>query len=124
AVRPRVAVRRLLAEETEPRSLVEDDVVSLGVRRPVTVDAARLQRAVAHDLVQKGLRVVVELARCRLLEDPRELSFQLPGMEEELPVDVLTERRELRFDGPHAGEGCGWQLAERNALLVRTRILD
>ena len=50
------------------------------------------------DLVERGERVVVELARRRMVEDRRELPLQVPGVEEELPVDVRDELGELRLD--------------------------
>src|SRR5207302_2502587 len=87
-------------------------------------DAARLQRSVADDLLQDGLRVVVELTGGRLVEDGRELSFQLPGVEEELPVDVLPEGRELRLGDLRAREGRLQQLVERDAFPIFARLFD
>ena len=100
AVRPRVAVGRLLAEEAEARLvvIVDNDIVAVGRRRPEAVDAARLQELPVDDLVEQLERVVVELARRGLLEDRRELALQLPRVEEELPVDVLAQRLERRLD--------------------------
>ena len=91
---------RLLAEEAEARLVVilDNDVVAVGRRRPEAVDAARGEQAVPDDLVEQLLRVVVELARLRPVEDRRELALQLPGVEEELPVDVLAQRLERRLD--------------------------
>ena len=42
AIRARVAVIRLLAQEAEARSLVQDDVVALGRRRPEAEHTPRL----------------------------------------------------------------------------------
>ena len=42
AVRTRVAVRRLLAQEAEAAAVCERDVVAVGPRRPPAVDAPRL----------------------------------------------------------------------------------
>src|SRR5580765_584442 len=85
AVRPRVAVRGLLAQKIEGGAVLQDDVVAVRTRRPVAVDAASLERSVAHDLVQQLLGLVVELLRRRLLEERGELALHLPGVEEELP---------------------------------------
>ena len=65
AVRPRIGVPRLLAQEAEARLVVilDNDIVAVGRRRPEAVDAARLQEAAADDLVEQLERVVVELAR-------------------------------------------------------------
>src|SRR5438105_3169215 len=49
AIRPRVAVARLLAQEAETGSLVEYDVVAVRARGPVPVDAAGLQRSVPQN---------------------------------------------------------------------------
>src|SRR5205807_5577736 len=81
AVRPGVAVRRLLAQEREACSLLERNVVALGARGPVPVYATCLERTVAEDLLQQLLRIVEELARRRLREDRRVLPLQLPSME-------------------------------------------
>src|SRR5581483_4303505 len=80
-----VAVVELLPQEAEPGALVEQDVVAVRMRRPEPVDAARVQRALADDLVQGLDRVVVELSRLRAVEDRRKLALQVPGVEEELP---------------------------------------
>ena len=87
AVRAAVAVVCLLAQEAEACP-VDDDVVAVGMRRPEAVDATRTQRSPLQDLAQKRLRVVVKLARRRVVQDRRELALQIPGVEEELPVDV------------------------------------
>ena len=91
---------RLLAEEAKARVVVilDNDIVAVGRRRPEAVDTARGEQAVANDLVELLERVVVELARLGSLEDRRELPLQLPGIEEELPVDVLAQRLERRLD--------------------------
>src|SRR5207253_2307524 len=65
-----------------------------------------------------------QLARGRLLEDGGELPLQLPRVEEELPVDVFAQRRELRLDDPCAGERRRGQVVERQLLTVRARLLD
>src|SRR5439155_18026040 len=98
AVRARVAVIRLLAQEAEARSLVQDDVVALGRRRPEAEDASRDEEPLLDDPVEQALRVVEELARRGLLEDRRVLALQLPRVEEELPVDVLEQRGEVGLD--------------------------
>ena len=95
AVRTAVAVIGLLAQEAEAGA-VDDDVVPFGMRGPEAVDAARAQRRPLQDLAQERLRVVVDLACRRVVEDRRELALQIPGVEEELPVDVRDEVGERR----------------------------
>ena len=90
AVRALVAVVCLLAEEAEAGA-VEHDVVAVCACRPVAVDTAGGEAVAGHELGEHGLRVVVELARSRVVEDPRKLALQVPGVEEELPVDVRHE---------------------------------
>ena len=99
AVRPRVAVRRLLAQHREP----DARAVRARCRRPPRAPArSRRRRAPDEpspdDLVEQRRRVVVQLARRRLLEDRREAPLQLPGVEEERPVDVAraAPRRRAR----------------------------
>src|SRR5439155_26705598 len=101
AIRPRVAVGRLLAEHVEVSLvvIVDNDIVAVGRRRPEAEDAARREQPVAKDLREQLLRVVVQLARGGLLvEDRRELALELPRVEEELPIDVVDERVERRLD--------------------------
>src|SRR5437763_1102298 len=80
AVRPRVAVVGLLAEEAEP-CVGGDDVVAAGRSRPETEDAAGAQELLVDDPVEQPLRVVIELRRRRLVEDLRKLALQLPAVE-------------------------------------------
>src|SRR5207253_12179 len=93
----------------------------LAARRPEAVDAPGGERALAEDLLELLLCVVVELARGRLLEDRRELALQLPGVEEELPVDVAHELRRLDGALPDAGEGRDREVVEGDAVTVRAR---
>ena len=58
------------------------------------------------------VRVVVELARLRPLEDRRELALQLPGVEEELPVDVAARALEVGLDVARPGERRRRQVVE------------
>ena len=108
AVGARVAVIRLLAEEAETRvgSVVTDDndIVALGRRRPKSEHATRREEPLVDDPVEQALCVVVELARRRLVEDLREAALQLPRVEEELPVDVVAQRREVGLDNAAARE--------------------
>ena len=60
-------------------------------RRPVPVHPSALQQVVADDLVEELAGVVVQLARGRVVEDRREAALQVPGVEEERPVDVAQE---------------------------------
>ena len=119
-VRPRVAVRRLLPQETEARAVPDGDVVSFLLRRPEAVHAARLQL----DSLQQRERVVVELARRRLVEDRRELPLQLPRVEEELPIDIGTQRLDVHLELAHAREQRHRQVAERDALPVLAGLRD
>ena len=127
AVGPGVAVIRLLPQETEADLvamdsvvILDNDIVAVGRRGPEAVDAPRGEQPVADNLVEQLLRVVVQLARSRLLEDRRVAPLELPRVEEELPVDVL----EGRLEHPHAGERGHRQLVERDALVVRARGVD
>ena len=121
AVRPRVALGGLLAQHREAHAALEHDVVALGAAPARSRRRRGLQEAVAHDLVEQRRRVVVELARRRLLEDRRELALQLPGVEEELPVDVGAQLRERRLDGARAGERGLGEVVEGERLAVRPR---
>ena len=103
AVRALVAVIGLLAQEREARA-VDHDVVALGVRRPESVDADGAQRRSLKDLAQERLGVVVELLRRRVREDRRELALELPGVEEELPVDERDEVGQRGLDEARADE--------------------
>ena len=105
-------------------SLVQDDVVALGVRGPEAEHAPRSEEPLVNDPVEQALRVVEELARRGLLEDRRELALQLPGVEEELPVDVLAERGEVGLDQAAAGELRHGQVVERDAVPVRARLRE
>src|ERR1022692_1664250 len=95
AVGPAGRLGRLLAQHRQPdaaggapvRVSVDQDVVAIRAGRPEAVDTAGLEAAPGDDLVEQGIRLVVQLAGHRLVEDRRGLTFQLPGPEEELPVD-------------------------------------
>src|SRR5207248_8273536 len=79
-----------------------DDVVAAGRSRPETEDAAGDEELLVDDPVEQPLRVVVELPRRRLVEDLRELALQLPGVEEELPVDVVrSEEHTSELQSPY-----------------------
>ena len=75
-------------------------------------------------LVEQGVRVVEELARGGLAEDRRVFALQLPGEEEELPVDHLAQRGQVRLDGPDPGEGRDGEVAERDPLTVGAGLLQ
>ena len=93
------------------------------MRGPEAVDPAGGEEAVPR-LVEELLRVVVELAGRGLLEDRREASLQLPGMEEELPVHVPTQRGQIGLDDPRAGELRSLEGVELDLLAVLSRGLD
>ena len=120
AVRPPVGVVRLLAQEAEA-SLADDHVVAVGVRRPVAVDTAGLERPGRDDLAEEHLRVVVELAGGRVLEDGGELPLQVPRVEEELPVDERHELGHRRRDLAAPGERRRRQVVEPQVGPVRAR---
>src|SRR4029079_10817954 len=63
-----------------------------------------------------------ELARCGRLEYRRELPLQLPGVEEELPVDVVAQRRQVGLDDTRARELGYVKVGERDTLPVRPRL--
>src|SRR5205085_5844690 len=80
--------------------------------------------SVPQNLRQQRLGVVVELTRGGLGEDPRKFAFQLPRVEEELPVDVVAQGGEVGLHDLRAREGRSRELVEWNALFVRTRLAD
>src|SRR6266540_2075316 len=125
-VRSRVAVGGLLAKhrETDCVVTVDNDIVAVGRRRPEAVDAARGEQPAGDDLAEQLERVVVEVPRRRLLENRRELPLQLPGVEEELPVDELAQRLERRLGEAHAGERRGDDVLELDAMPVFARLRD
>ena len=61
--------------------------------------------SLGDDLVQQRVRVVEQLAGLgELVQDRRVLALQLPGEEEELPVDQLAQFGQRGSDRAHAGE--------------------
>ena len=124
AVRPRVAVVGLLAQEAEPCSLIQKNIVAVGARAPVAVHPAADQQAVTRDLAQQRLRVVIELASLRTLEDRGELPLQLPGVEEELPVDDIAQGQQVGLDEANALERRGGHVVERQPMAVRARVVE
>src|SRR2546428_523406 len=114
------------AQEAEAGLVVilDNDIVAVGRRRPEAVDAARGDELPVDDLVEQLLRVVPELACGRLLEDRRKLPLQLPGVEEELPVDVLPQRLERGLHEAHACELGRREIVESDALAVFLRVGD
>ena len=99
----RVAVRALLAQLREALA-VEDDVVAVGVCGPEAVDAARAEQAVLDDLVEQLVRAVEQVARrlalLGIVEDRRIATAELPGVEEERPVDVAAQLADRCLDRP------------------------
>jgi hypothetical protein len=124
-VRAGVAVVGLLAEEAEARArsvvTIDNDIVAVGRRRPEAEDTARDEQTLVDDPVEQALRVVEQLPRRRLLQDRRELPLQLPGVEEELPVDVLPQRCEIGLDETAARELGLRQVVELHALPILAR---
>ena len=80
--------------------------------------AAGGEQALADDLVEQLLGVVVELSRLGPLEDRGELPLQVPGVEKELPVDVAAQRLQLRLDDAAAEERRLGQVVEGHAVPV------
>jgi len=108
----------------EARSVLEYDIVAVGPGRPEAVGASWPEQLSVEDLAQERLRVVVELAGGRLVQDRGELSLELPGVEEELPVDEAADRLQIGFDRARAGEGRDGNVAEVDVLAVRAGVLD
>ena len=82
--------------------LVDDDVVALGCRGPVAVDATGLEAAFSDDLLQEFVAVLEELP-CSgpvllVIQDPGVAPLELPGREEECPVDVGDELGDRNLD--------------------------
>ena len=107
----------LLAKHREPHAVVERDVIAVGVRGPEAVDAAGFQPLIRLDLVQQLLRVFEQLtcssAMRGVVENRWVLALQLPRVEEERPVDVLAQLRDLRLDDLCAGEWWFGQVGKR-----------
>ena len=118
AVRPRVAVRGLLAQQRER------DAVRRGRRRrpPSAPARTRRRRGPAATRRARSRRAApAPRRRARFaagsLEDRRELALHLPRVEEELPVDVVAQRRRARARRACvAGERRRRQVVERHAL--------
>ena len=131
-------MRSLLAQKAEleqlaraARVLVEHDVVAYGGRGPEAVDAACAKQPALDDLAQQLARVVIEIA-CRrpdpgVVEDLRETALQLPGVEEERPVDVVGECGERHIvEHLHTEERRGGEIVlvplDRRAVGARLRV--
>ena len=128
AVRPRVAVRGLLPEEAEAVSPSSPATTTSSPSDPRarSRDTAGDEQAFRDDLVEQhaGRRRTARAA-AGLLEDRRERALQLPGVEEELPVDVLAERRRAAARRARAaGERGLGEVAERDHVPVRPRLLE
>src|SRR5262249_50035946 len=133
-----VRLHLLLAEHDEAQKLFfaplvgeERDVVARARGGPEAVYAARGDRSIFHDAIEQPLSVVEELARgvtvLRVLQDRGKFSAQLPGREEERPVDVIRDllERDVVDDAP-PDERRLLHLAgaEREDEAVRARGLD
>ena len=107
-VRLSLAAIGLLPEAVEDPASVEDEVVAVGMGGEVPVDAARLEQVLRHDPIEHLLPDLEQLpsglAHLRVFEDLRVAPLQLPGGEEEGPVDVVAEHREVGLDGPGPDE--------------------
>jgi hypothetical protein len=101
-VRLLVRFDRLLAEHVEPQVLTappfiapHDDVIAVLVCRPKSVDGAWREKLLGDDAVEQRAAVIVELSRggavTLVVEDLRELPFEIPGRKEESPVDVAGD---------------------------------
>ena len=122
AVRPAVAVVRLLAEEAEARP-AEHDVVALGVRGPEAVDArapAASRRATISSSTAE--RVVVELARRRAARGSPGTCPSGPRRGRRTASRLRHELRELGLDDPRARERRRGQVVEVDAVAVRPRL--
>ena len=90
---------------------VKIDIVTDGVCRPKSMDAARSQQILGDNLFEKFLRVVEKFARLftdhRIIKYRRVTAAQFPDVKEGRPVDVISKvgnrrtncarARELRF---------------------------
>ena len=98
AVGAGVLVVRLLAQHGEAHAAVEHDVVLLRARRPEAVDGPRREQPAGDDLVEQRVRRREEVARGLALdgvvEDRGVAALELPGVEEERPVDVAAQDRD------------------------------
>src|SRR2546430_15830983 len=108
----------LLPEHWKAHAVVERDVVAVGTRGPEAVYPTRLKPTLGDDLVEQLLRVAEQLA-CRgalrrAVQDRGIFALQLPRVEEERPVDVLSQLRERRLDHLPASERWPGQLVERH----------
>jgi hypothetical protein len=87
---------------------MDEDVVAGGVSGPEAVDGACLQRAVDHDPVEEGARVVEQIAgrgpEPGMVQDGGEAPLQLPRREEERPVDVGKDVGQRHVEHTSAGE--------------------
>src|SRR6185437_4226995 len=83
-----------------------------------------LQQVGTCDAVEERGRVLEQLLRRREVKDRRELALQVPGMEEELPVDELDQLGDVGRGTAHAGERRLRQVVERHARAVRTGGLE
>ena len=80
----------------------------LGGRGPEAVHAAGDEELLGDDPIEQGVRRLEQVARgralLRMLEDRRIPPLQVPGVEEERPVDVAAELGERRLDEARADE--------------------
>ena len=108
AVRAGVLMVALLAQHRKAQAVRQRDVVALRGGRPEAVHAPCLQELAGDDLVQELVCVLVELAGRladdRVVQDLGEAPLQLPGVEEESPVDVLAQDRQRRLHDAEARE--------------------
>src|SRR5207249_5902892 len=114
-------------EHRQVHSVVEDDVVAVRARTPEAVDASRTHPTLLLDLLEQLFGVAEKLA-CGgavggAVQDGGELPLQLPRVEEEGPVDVLAQLRQLRLDHPRAGEWRRRQVIEPERPPLVTRLV-
>src|SRR5919108_1168032 len=80
-----------------PRDVgVQDDVIAVAIGRPEAINALGGEQALVDDALQEFLGVGIQLARrlaiFGMIEDLREFSLELPGHEEEGPIDIRSDR--------------------------------
>src|SRR5215472_4189086 len=92
------------------------------MRGPEPVYAVGAQLPAIDDLVEEGIRIVEQLSGRRLLQDRGVLALQLPGQEEELPVDELAQPAQVRLEEPRPGERWHRQVVEAEPLPVGLRL--
>ena len=118
-----VGFDRLLTEHGEPHALAaprfiapHHDVVAVAVGRPEPVHRPWCEELLVDDAIEERATVILQLSRggavALVVEDLRKLPFEIPGREEEGPVDVATSDlfEANVIDDPHPLERRRWHI--------------